>query len=846
MAGGVDGGPTSGDDGANDSNKVVDRTSAASKVAFCWLSTEKKELRRKAISAEYKRLGDKVARVTGDQTAKFKALCAKVNELKAKLDEMQGEEAQNAENAQIAGAVRAAQAKLNEMPPNCRNLVSDLLSAISSGRLNFEHHRIWLLLMADTARNFTRALTSNFCWSSALWKFFGALRCMLGFKRFWRALRGPCHEEDGWGQGEGGSGKKVRVLNTQTARFNLVLGLAFERKLCGVLSADSFKRCTPIWDASTDVQVEDVEVEDVEVEEVEVDEDAEVLALRNMMVCCANLKGTFNENGMVAFSAQQPGFKVTDKQVAELIEKAHAQGDSRVEMYPWQFMKAAGARQGGWLDNIRLDEDKVIFGINMRNKPLGKLFEAGIPVPDTVKMSVEAYLKKVANAVEKNRVSSQDAFDAAAVADASYMSAPALAFCFDDQGNTVDLRFPSTRLVAEVVALRAIADGRVKGRPPIGSLVGELTRCLGNARVQHMQCVDLVMYGIDRGVSAYVPEVLCETGELFAGVEDMEHKLKNIGQSIGLQKLGPKVSVLKQCNHTQPCKPPSSAEQAKQLEAWDEAKEHSVGHLLSAPALLYTALTAPVPTNEPAFTRHVSLIRGGTDKNRTAPYAAMFLDLAFFQAVSNAGFHDCACAMLVFGRGFQAADTTSLTWGERFARFHDQALLRAHLLQPFYKQVDSLPQKVRGLPVKILTSLLYNYESLWYVRLHGLFRESYPLAPRAMVPLGKSGTMEDAPWTPHWTPKGRLEPIPVPCMGLCPAWGSGDRYGIPFWLPITKIAKHPAQNHPTTVISPFESFATLERKDAARRSGAKQPLDPGVGHWAQARCAEKVARSDSQ
>eukprot|EP00798_Chlamydomonas_sp_ICE-L_P001995 gene1995-33418_t len=129
-----------------------------------------------------------------------------------------------------------------------------------------------------------------------------------------------------------------------------------------------------------------------------------------------------------------------------------------------------------------------------------------------------------------------------------------------------------------------------------------------------------------------------------------------------------------------------SAEQAKQLEAWDEAKEHSVGHLLSAPALLYTAVTAPVPTNEPAFTRHVSLIRGGTDKNRTAPYAAMFLDLAFIQAVSDAGFHVCACAMLVFGRGFQAADTTSLTWGERFA---------------------------------------------------------------AMVPLGKSGTMEDAPWTPH-------------------------------------------------------------------------------------------------
>eukprot|EP00798_Chlamydomonas_sp_ICE-L_P006984 gene6984-54_t len=175
---------------------------------------------------------------------------------------------------------------------------------------------------------------------------------------------------------EQGRMTRASPSGTRSATNQYRTGPAFERKLCGVLSAESFKRSTPIWDASVDVQVEDGEVE-----EVEVDEDAEVLDLRNMMVCCANLKGTINENGMVAFSAQQPGFKVTDKQVAELIEKAHVQGDSRVEMYPWHFTKAAG-------------------------------------------MSVETY------AVEMNRVTSQDAFDAAAVADAAYVSAPALAFCF--------------------------------------------------------------------------------------------------------------------------------------------------------------------------------------------------------------------------------------------------------------------------------------------------------------------------------------------------------------------------------------------------------------------------------
>eukprot|EP00798_Chlamydomonas_sp_ICE-L_P028841 gene28841-32030_t len=61
---------------------------------------------------------------------------------------------------------------------------------------------------------------------------------------------------------------------------------------------------------------------------------------------------------------------------------------------------------------------------------------------------------------------------------------------------------------------------------------------------------------------------------------------------------------------------------------------------------------------------------------------------------------------------------------------------------------------------------------------------------------------------------------PVPCMGL---WPVGSRLGIPVWLPSTQIAKHLAQNLPTTIICPFESFVTLERKDVARESGAQEP-----------------------
>eukprot|EP00798_Chlamydomonas_sp_ICE-L_P005650 gene5650-8979_t len=61
---------------------------------------------------------------------------------------------------------------------------------------------------------------------------------------------------------------------------------------------------------------------------------------------------------------------------------------------------------------------------------------------------------------------------------------------------------------------------------------------------------------------------------------------------------------------------------------------------------------------------------------------------------------------------------------------------------------------------------------------------------------------------------------PVPCMG---AVACGEQARDPSLAPSTQIAKHLAQNPPTTIICPFESFVTLERKDVARGSGAQEP-----------------------
>eukprot|EP00798_Chlamydomonas_sp_ICE-L_P028143 gene28143-31244_t len=52
-----------------------------------------------------------------------------MSELKAKLDEMQGEETQMQKTHKSQGGP-CSSAKLNEMPPQLQELVSDLLSAI--------------------------------------------------------------------------------------------------------------------------------------------------------------------------------------------------------------------------------------------------------------------------------------------------------------------------------------------------------------------------------------------------------------------------------------------------------------------------------------------------------------------------------------------------------------------------------------------------------------------------------------------------------------------------------------------------------------------------------------------
>ncbi len=127
-------------------------------------------------------------------------------------------------------------------------------------------------------------------------------------------------------------------------------------------------------------------------------------------------------------------------------------------------------------------------------------------------------------------------------------------------------------------------------------------------------------------------------------------------------------------------------------------------------------------------------IKGTGDKQRNAPVADIFTDVAFSDACWAVGFRRIAVAFRVFGNAWQAMDGSSFSLQHRLLATHDRSILCAILLQPYtLRGCTKFPSTVQGIGTKTLLALWHNGDALQHLLLHLTVRELLGGIPLSMT-----------------------------------------------------------------------------------------------------------------
>ena len=129
----------------------------------------------------------------------------------------------------------------------------------------------------------------------------------------------------------------------------------------------------------------------------------------------------------------------------------------------------------------------------------------------------------------------------------------------------------------------------------------------------------------------------------------------------------------------------------------------------------------------------------------------------FHDAIEAAGLTELATVVRVLGRALEAHDSSGLPLVERIGRYHDAALLAAHMLRHYTCEPVPMPKSMRGLSTQLLLAHAYNSSSIWQYFLLEMQQQQYPGTPLTMVPqqvLISGGSIQAySPWTrrlPRW------------------------------------------------------------------------------------------------